>query len=91
MPGSPIVDALLSELDEVARRRLADMLAPYLEHDAPTSPLLTADEAAAYLRCDRRRVWDLVRTKAVPARRDGRRVLLHRDDLDAYLTTRDHT
>lgn len=85
MAGSPIVDAFLAELDDVARRRLAELLAPYLERDEPTSPLLTADEAAAYLRCDRRRVWDLVRTDALPARRDGRRVLLNRDDLDTYL------
>lgn len=49
------------------------------------SPWLTAAEAADWLRCATDRVYDLIALGKLSPRRDGRRVLLHRDDLDAYL------
>lgn len=83
---SPIVDALLAEMDDQALARLAARLRPYLEPaDAAASPLLTADEAAGLLRCARKRVYELVQRGDLLARRDGGRLLIHRDDLDAYL------
>lgn len=87
---SAIVDALLSELDEQALTRLASRLRPYLEPAADAaSPLLTADEAAALLRCKRKRVYELGQRGALPVHRDGGRLLFHRDDIHNYLTGSD--
>ena len=71
--------------------RLADALAPLVAARlaaAPTttaSPYLTVPEAAAYLRASRQRVHDLCSQGRLPQWKDGRRSLLHRDDLDRYL------
>jgi excisionase family DNA binding protein len=51
----------------------------------PFSPWLNADEAAAYLRCPTSRIRKLTCTRELPCHRDGRRVLYHRDELDAYI------
>ena len=48
-----------------------------------TSPWMTAEEAAAYLRCPTSRIRKLTATRELPCQRDGRRVLYHRDELDA--------
>jgi excisionase family DNA binding protein len=49
------------------------------------SPWLSADEAAAYLRCPLSRVRKLTSTRDLPCYRDGRRVLYHRDELDGFV------
>jgi excisionase family DNA binding protein len=49
------------------------------------TPWLNVIEAAERLRCRKDRIYDLVALGKLHARRDGRRVLLHRDDLDAYI------
>lgn len=85
--SSAIVDALLSELDEQALARLAKRLAPYLETSTDQPALLTPAEAASILRCNRKRVYEIVERGALPAQRDGARLLIHRDDLNAYLTS----
>ncbi|UTI62229.1 helix-turn-helix domain-containing protein [Paraconexibacter antarcticus] len=85
--SAAIVDAFLSSLDDEALDRLATLLAPRLKPEGePTSPWLTPDEAAARLRCARKRVYELVAADRLPSHRDGRRLLFHRDELDAYLT-----
>ena len=86
---SAVVDALLAELDDHALKALADKLAPLLAdrlgQDQPTSPWLNAEEAARYLACSRDRLYDLVQLRKLEPRRDGRRLLFRRNDLDAYL------
>jgi excisionase family DNA binding protein len=52
------------------------------------SPWLSVAEAAERLRCRRDRIYDLIALGRLHPRRDGRRVLLHRDDLDAYIEGR---
>ncbi len=53
---------------------------------SPASPYLTVSEAADYLRCtSRQRIYDLVHQGALVPRRDGKRLLFHRDTLDAHL------
>lgn len=52
---------------------------------ATSSPYLTTEEAADYLRASRQRVFDLVHGGRLSPARDGRRLLLRRDDLDDYL------
>ncbi|MGI8731413.1 MAG: helix-turn-helix domain-containing protein [Solirubrobacteraceae bacterium] len=49
------------------------------------SPFLDVDEAASYIRAGKQRIYDLVSAGAIEPRRDGRRLLFHRDDLDDYL------
>jgi excisionase family DNA binding protein len=69
------------QLAEIARRAAA--LIPSSE---PTvSPWLNVTDAAERLRCRKDRIYDLIALGKLHPRRDGRRVLLHRDDLDAYI------
>lgn len=88
---SAIVDALLAELDDAALDALAERLAPRLaarlaSKDAPA--WLNAEQAAAHLSCSRGRLYDLVQLGKLDPRRDGRRLLFRRADLDAYLEAR---
>lgn len=84
-----VIDALLAELDDQALEALADKLAPLLadrlSQDPAASPWLNAEEAAHYLACSRDRLYDLVQIRKLQPRRDGRRLLFRRSDLDAYL------
>lgn len=83
---SAIVDALLAELDDQALAELAAKLTPYLTGDKDNGDRwLNATQAATHLACSRDRVYDLVQLQKLPARRDGRRLLLRQKDLDAYL------
>ena len=87
--GEPLRIALAldtSDVDALARA-MAPLVAELLAARAPAtpSPYLTPDEAAAYMRCGRQRVYDLVSEGRLPKVKDGARLLLRRDDLDAYL------
>lgn len=53
------------------------------------SPWLNVAEAAERLRCRKDRIYDLIALGRLQPRRDGRRVLLHRDDLDRYVEARE--
>ena len=80
-------DALVEQLADAVAARLAPILA---EHQAtapePRTPWLSAEQAAAYLGdAPVSRIYDLVQTKRLPRHSDGRRLVLHRDDLDNYL------
>lgn len=79
-PAIPIPD----ELVELVAERAAEILAerqPAVE----LAPYLSVDEAAEYLRCSRKRIYDLTSQRRLPAVKDGSRTLLRRVDLDAYL------
>jgi excisionase family DNA binding protein len=83
---SPL-DALVEQIADAVADRVAAILA---EHTTvatkPSSPWLNAEQAAAYIGgAPVSRIYDLIQTKRVPRHGDGRRVVLHRDDLDAYL------
>jgi excisionase family DNA binding protein len=85
-----LVDVFLAELDGAALDTLAERLAPRIaralgptEHEMP--PWLNAEDAARYLACSRDRLYDLVQLQKLEPRRDGRRLLFRRADLDAYL------
>lgn len=72
------------QLAEIARRAAA-----LIPNDADgMSPWLNVTDAAERLRCKKDRIYDLIALGKLHPRRDGRRVLLHRDDLDAYLEGR---
>lgn len=81
---------------ELTVRLTDDQLAEIAEHAAalvsvvtPTaSPWLNVTDAAERLRCRKDRIYDLIALGKLHPLRDGRRVLLHRDDLDAYIEGR---
>lgn len=72
---------------EAIARRVLELLAEEGRANAPASPpeFLTVDEAAAYLRSDRQRVYDLVSARRLPKYKDGSRLLIRRADLIAYI------
>jgi excisionase family DNA binding protein len=74
-------DVLLAILAE----RLAPRLLARLSQDHDASPWLNAEQAADYLACSRDRLYDLAQLHKLEPRRDGRRLLFKRCDLDAYL------
>lgn len=53
----------------------------------PQSPYLSVAEAAEYMRCKRQRIYDLLSARSIGRYKDGKRVLLRRDELDAYLAS----
>jgi excisionase family DNA binding protein len=81
--GLVIPPALLESIS----RRVLELLAEggRLPESAPVSEFMNVVEAAAYLRCDRQRIYDLVSARRLPKFKDGSRVLIRRADLVAYL------
>ena len=68
---------------------IAERAAALVPSGAPdVSPWLNVAEAAERLRCRKDRIYDLIALGKLHPRRDGRRVLLHRDDLDSYVEGR---
>jgi excisionase family DNA binding protein len=53
---------------------------------SPSSPYLSIAEAAEYLRCKPQRIYDLLSARRLAKYRDGTRVLVRRDELDAYVS-----
>jgi excisionase family DNA binding protein len=72
------------EFVEAIAQRAAEIV---LERQGATdaAPYLTVDEAASYLRCRPKRIYDLCSQRRLPFVKDGSRTLLRRVDLDAYL------
>jgi excisionase family DNA binding protein len=72
-------------LDAIAQR-VADLLADQLTVASAPTPWLDVQGAAAYIGdAPTSRVYDLTQQAKLKPHRDGRRLLFHRDDLDAYL------
>jgi excisionase family DNA binding protein len=73
-------------VDEIAERA-AELVLERLEPEQPTAPgpYLTIAEAAELLRCRRQRVYDLLSARRLQRFKDGSRVLVRRDEIDAYL------
>ena len=74
----------LEALEAIAQRA-AEIVSRDLQ-PATSSPWLTTEDAAAYLRANRQRVFDLTSQGRLRVHKDGSRNLYRRDDLDAYLT-----
>jgi excisionase family DNA binding protein len=75
--------SLPPEWVEAVATRVAELLADRI--DAASRPYLDVDEAAAYLRTSRQRIYDLIAAGRLQPHRDGRRVLFRREALDAAL------
>jgi excisionase family DNA binding protein len=80
--GSLTVDLRLTpdQLDA-----LADAVAARLQPAPAGTPWLDTEQAADYLAAKPSRIHDLVGLGKLAPRRDGRRLLFKRSDLDAYL------
>ncbi|WP_217913790.1 helix-turn-helix domain-containing protein [Miltoncostaea marina] len=87
--GSEGIVRIAIELSDEDVARIADRTAALLraEHRSGgrESPYLTIDEAAAYLRCRRQRVDDLLSQRRLSRVKDGSRTLISRAELEAYL------
>jgi excisionase family DNA binding protein len=82
-PNATLALTLPAELVEQIAQRAAAIVA---ERQTPAaSPWLDTKGAAGYLACGTDRIHDLVQLGKLHPRRDGRRLLFRRDDLDAYL------
>ena len=71
------------ELLDAIATRVAEMVAERLGAEA--DGYLNTESAAAYLDTTPDRIRDLVEAGHLPCHRDGRRLLVTRADLDAYL------
>jgi excisionase family DNA binding protein len=81
-----LLDAALSALAPTIAEQVAALLFERVaEHVGARSPWLSVAEAAEYLRCSPKRIYDLTGQSRLPAHKDGSRLLLRRDELDAYL------
>jgi excisionase family DNA binding protein len=78
--GLPDLGALVELLADRVAARVVEHL------PEPVEPYMTVAQAAEYLACPTSRVYELVERRRVRHYRDGRRVLLRREDLDAALT-----
>jgi excisionase family DNA binding protein len=80
---------LTVRLTEEQLAEIAERAAALIPAGTPiVSPWLNVVEAAERLRCRKDRIYDLIALGKLHPRRDGRRVLLHRDDLDSYVEGR---
>ncbi len=70
-------------IDEIARR-VAELVST-----SQVSPLLTVSEAAEYLRCSPKRIYDLTGQRRIDFVKDGSRTLIRREALDTYLKNGD--
>ena len=66
---------------------VVDRLRVSLEPEQPR-PFLTVPEAASYIGSKRQRVYDLLSSGRIKRYKDGTRVLIKREELDAYLAGR---
>jgi excisionase family DNA binding protein len=84
--AEPLTLAIPDVLAERIAERAAEIALERLRGEAGVrSPYLTVPEAAEYLRAKPQRVYDLLSSRRLTRYRDGRRVLVSRAELDAYL------
>jgi excisionase family DNA binding protein len=65
--------------------RVADLLAASLNTASQPEPWVGVEQAAEHLACPTSRIYDLVSQRRITPRRDGRRLLFKRSQLDAAI------
>jgi excisionase family DNA binding protein len=77
------------ELPEELVEAMAQRAAELVLEQAPEEPdeWLTTQGAADYLKCGRRRIFNLVSEGRIPVHREGARLLFKRSELDAWITS----
>jgi excisionase family DNA binding protein len=78
--SEPLAFSLPPEAVDAIAARAAELVVERLERES--SPWLTRAQAAAYLGLP---VSRLEKNRTIPCHREGRRVLYHRAELDAFL------
>lgn len=78
-----LVIDLPADVVELIAHRAAELVAA--QRPAPASAWLSAAQAADYIAAPVSRIHDLVQLRKLEPRRDGRRLVFRRGDLDAYL------
>jgi excisionase family DNA binding protein len=79
----PLPPELLDHLAAQVAEHLAARMTPLPQ------PYMNVDDAAEYLACGKRRIYDLVERGTVACYRDGKRLLFRREDLDTYVSAPD--
>jgi excisionase family DNA binding protein len=82
-------DERLDRLLAALRPLVAELVTAELDRrhaSDPESPFLTVEQASTYLGASRQRVYDLCSDGRLRRYRDGTRLLVRRDEIDAYLT-----
>jgi excisionase family DNA binding protein len=65
---------------------IEERISSHVERTAAAgSPWLNVEQAAVYIAASPQRIYDLLSAGRIPKHKDGRRVLIRREDLDAYL------
>jgi excisionase family DNA binding protein len=83
-PVTGFVLSVTPDLIDAIARRVAELLDPS-PRSQDGEPWIGVVAAAGHLACKPQRIYDLVSQRRLPFRRDGRRVLFRRSDLDGYL------
>jgi excisionase family DNA binding protein len=79
--------ALPDQLAEAIAQRAAVLVLEHLRKtSSEDSPLMTIPEAAAYLRCKRQRIDDLLSARRLTRHKDGRRTLISRSELENHVS-----
>src|SRR6266699_5834726 len=86
--SEPFAVTLPPALVQAIAQQAAAIVLQQLATTESESPYLTIPEAAAYLRCKRQRIDDLLSARRLQRLKDGRRTLILRAELDAYLAGR---
>ena len=85
MSDAGLTLSLEPETLETLVERVAELLLERTDGQRQTSPYWTVNEAADYLRCSRQRIYDLLSSGRLRRYKDGSRVLIRREELDAYV------
>jgi excisionase family DNA binding protein len=75
-----ITEDFIAAVSEVVYARLSERLP-----QSTASPWMNARQAADYLGCGVGRIHDLTHVGQIPFHKDGRRLMFHRDELDAWI------
>jgi excisionase family DNA binding protein len=73
---------LPEELLEAVAKRAAEIV---LGQAPEPDEWLTSDQAAQYLKCGRRRIFNLVSEKRIPVHREGVRLMFLKSELDEWI------
>jgi excisionase family DNA binding protein len=73
---------LPEELLDAVAKRAAQIV---LEQTSEPDEWLTSDQAAQYLKCGRRRIFNLVSDGRIPVHREGVRLMFLKSELDAWI------
>ncbi|MGC9221757.1 MAG: hypothetical protein ACP5H2_10470 [Solirubrobacteraceae bacterium] len=90
--SAALADALIDALEGAGadqRRRLAELIAPYLPGQPEAGEgarwLRGADQIAAHIGCPRSRVYALASAGRIPVQHDGSALIARTTDLDDWL------